>query len=172
MTITGRFEPAPERGELATYRFYLDGHRRVLQAKCAGLSPEQLATTALAPSELSLLGLVRHMGRVEHVWFRMVIDGHVDEPMLDADDPTGGFRSIAPTAESVDEAFARWRAQIAYAERCLDALGEEEMGATRRTRHGEETTVRDVLVHMVEEYARHAGHADLLREQIDGTTGR
>jgi len=171
VTITGRFEPAPERGELATYRFYLDGHRRVLQAKCEGLSPEQLAAASLAPSELSLLGLVRHLGRVEHVWFRMVIDGHADEPMLDADDPTGGFRSIAPTAESAAEAFARWHEQIAYADGVLDALGDEDLGGTRLTRHGEETTIRDVLVHMIEEYARHAGHADLLREQIDGTTG-
>ena len=168
MTVTGRFEPAPERGELATYRFYLDGHRRVLEAKCAGLSPEQLAARSLPPSELSLLGLVRHLGRVEHFWFRMVLDGHLEETMLDADDPSGGFHSIAPTAESVAESFARWDEQVAYADACLDALTDADLGSPRRDRHGEELAVRELLVHMVEEYARHNGHADLLREAMGG----
>jgi len=167
VTLTGRFEPSPDKGELATYRFYLDGHRRILETRCAGLTPEQLAEHSMPPSELSLLGLVRHLARVEHYWFRMVIDEHLDQPRLDDDDPTGGFRSIAPTPESVAEAFSRWDEQIAYAEACLDGLADTDLAAPRRDRHGEATCVRDVLVHLVEEYARHNGHADLLREALD-----
>jgi uncharacterized damage-inducible protein DinB len=169
MTLTGTFEPHAE-GELATYLGYLDGHRRILEARCADLSPEQLATPGVPPSDLSLLGLVRHMARVEHYWFRMVIDEHLDEIRLDADDPTGGFHSIAPTAESVAEAFARWDEQAAYADACLAQLTDADLAAPRRDRHGDRMTVRDVLVHMIEEYARHNGHADLLRERLEHRT--
>jgi uncharacterized damage-inducible protein DinB len=167
VTLTGTFEPTVEKGELATYRFYLDAHRRILEARCDALTPEQLAARSLAPSELSLLGLVRHLGRVEHYWFRMVIDGHLEEGMLDAGDPTGGFRSIAPTPASVAEAFARWDERIAYADACLDQLTDADLAAARRDRHGEDSSVREVLVHLIEEYARHNGHADLLREATD-----
>ena len=167
MTLTGGFEPHPA-GELATYRGYLDGHRRVLEAKCDGLRPEQLAAPSVPPSDLSLLGLVRHLARVEHYWFRMVIDGHLEETRLDADDPTGGFHSIAPTPESVAEAFARWDEQTAYADACLDQLTDADLGGVRRDRHGQDLTVREVLVHLIEEYARHNGHADLLRERLGG----
>ena len=167
MTLSGTFEPTVERGELATYRFYLDGHRRILETKCDGLAPEQLVARSLPPSDLSLLGLVRHLARVEHYWFRMVIDEHLDEQRLDADDATGGFHSVAPTAESVAEAFSRWDEQIAYADACLAQLGDADLAALRRDRHGEELAVRDVLVHLIEEYARHNGHADLLRECVD-----
>ena len=139
MTITGRFEPSPERGELATYRFYLDGHRRVLAARCAGLSPEQLATASLPPSDLSLLGLVRHLGRVEHVWFRIVLAGHADEPMLDPDDATGGFRSIAPTAASVEGATVG---------EALNALYEEHNELRERIADGDGSLRRFVNVYL------------------------
>jgi uncharacterized damage-inducible protein DinB len=171
VTLSGAFEPHGD-GELATYRAYLDGHRRVLEARCADLSPEQLAARSVPPSDLSLLGLVRHLARVEHNWFRSVIDGHLDEPRLDADDPTGGFHRVEPTAESVAEAFTRWDEQVAYAEACLAQLTDADLGSPRVTRHGEDTTVRDVLVHLVEEYARHNGHADLLREHLDDRADR
>lgn len=157
--------------ELATYRDYLGHFRGVLRRQCEGLSPEQLARPAVPPSDLSLLGLVRHLGRVEHYWFRMVLEEHLEESMLDSADPTGGFHSIAPTADSVTESLARWDEQIAYADACLDTLGDADLAAIRRTRHGEEVPIRDVLVHMIEEYARHCGHGDLLREVLDGRTG-
>ncbi|UDY22839.1 DinB family protein [Nocardioides sp. Kera G14] len=157
--------------ELATYREYLDHFRSTLERQCAGLTPDQLATCSVPPSDLSLLGLVRHMARVEHYWFRMVIDEHLDEERLDDDDPTGGFHRIAPRQESVEEAFARWRAWIQYADGVLDGLTDATLGERRTDRHGESSPLRDVLVHMVEEYARHCGHADLLREVIDGATG-
>lgn len=167
MTVTGSFERHAG-GELAVYAGYLRGHRAVLEAKCAGLSPEQLATPSLPPSDLSLLGLVRHLARVEHYWFRMVIDQHLDEERLDADDPTGGFHRASPTAESVEECTASWKQQREYADACLARLGDADLAAMRRTRHGDEASVREILVHLVEEYARHNGHADLLREALDG----
>lgn len=171
MTISGAFE-VHAAGELATYRGYLDGHRRTLETKCADLTAEQLATPGVPPSDLSLLGLVRHLGRVEHYWFRMVIDEHLEETRLDADDPTGGFHSVAPTAESVAEAFARWDEQAAYADACLAQLTDADLDAPRLDRHGAQLTVREVLVHLIEEYARHNGHADLLRERLDAGAGR
>lgn len=171
MTVTGAFEPTVEKSELGTYREYLAGHRRVLEAKCAGLSPDQLATRSMPPSDLSLLGLVRHMARVEHYWFRMVIDQHLDEERLDLDDPTGGFHKVEPTQASVEECTASWQRQREYADACLARLGEADLPAMRLTRHGDEVSVREILVHMVEEYARHNGHADLLREALDGARG-
>lgn len=166
MTVSGSFE-RHDGGELAMYAGYLAGHRAVLAAKCEGLDPQQLALASMPPSDLTLLGLVRHMARVEHYWFRMVIDEHLDQDRLDSDDPTGGFHKIAPTQESVDESFASWREQIEYAVACLGRLSDADMASRRRDRHGDDVSVRDVLVHMVEEYARHNGHADLLREAVD-----
>jgi len=170
VTVSGAFERHPG-GEVATYAGYLAGHRAVLAAKCAGLPPAQLAARSMPPSDLSLLGLVRHLGRVEHYWFEMVIDERLDQPRLDDDDPTGGFHRVEPTLDSVAQAFGRWQEQIEYADACLERLGEVDPGSPRRTRDGELVSVRDVLVHLVEEYARHNGHADLLREAIDGRAG-
>ncbi|MFT4263861.1 MAG: DinB family protein [Nocardioides sp.] len=157
--------------ELATYRDYLDHYRSTLLRQAEGLTPEQLAARSVPPSDLSIGGLVRHMARVEHYWFRMVLDEHLDEERLDSDDPTGGFHRIEPTQASVDEALARFQEWRAYADGTLDRLAGADLGELRTDRHGETAPIRDVLVHMVEEYARHCGHADLLREVLDGTTG-
>jgi uncharacterized damage-inducible protein DinB len=159
-------------GELATYREYLTHFRLTLELKCRDLTPAQLATASVPPSDLSLLGLVRHLARVEYGWFFQVLQGHLDTPRLYADDPTGGFRGLTGTQEEVEAAFAAWREQIAAADAWLDALDEAELASSRTTRHGGEASVRDIMVHLVEEYARHCGHADLLRECIDGRTGQ
>jgi uncharacterized damage-inducible protein DinB len=160
-------------GELATYRDYLRHYRLTLELKCQDLGPEDLAKQSVPPSDLSLLGLVRHMARVEQSWFQRVLKENLDLPRLDADDPTGGFHKVAPTQESVDEAFASWREQVAAADEWLDTIDDSILGETRDVgRGGEPTSIRDILVHMIEEYARHAGHADLLRETIDGRTGQ
>ena len=158
-------------GELATYRDYLHFYRLTLELKCQDLGPEDLAKQSVKPSEMSLLGLVRHMARVEQSWFQRVLKKNLDLPRLDADDPTGGFRCVQPTQESVDESFASWREQIAGADEWLDSIDDSVLGEMRDLR-GDTTSVRDILVHMIEEYARHAGHADLLRETIDGRTGQ
>ena len=159
-------------GELATIREYLSNYRLTLGLKCDGLSPEQLATRSVPPSTLSLLGLIRHMARVEHNWFQRSLQGHRELPRLywSEEDDDLDFNLAVGDQTTVDDAFASWREQIAAADAWLD--GGIDLDATVLTPRGEETTVRDVLIHMIEEYARHCGHADLLRECIDGRTGQ
>lgn len=159
-------------GELATIREYLSNYRLTLDMKCDDLSPEQLATRSVPPSTLSLLGLVRHMARVEHNWFQRSLQGHREVPRLfwSPDDHDLDFSGAVADPAVVEEAFAVWKAQIAAADEWLD--GQIDLDAVVLTPRGEQTSVRDVLIHMIEEYARHCGHADLLRECIDGRTGQ
>jgi uncharacterized damage-inducible protein DinB len=159
-------------GELATIRGYLTDYRLTLGMKCEGLSPEQLATRSVPPSTMSLLGLIRHMARVEHNWFYRTLKGHRDVPRLywSEDDNDLDFNEAVGEQAVVDEAFASWKAEIAAADEWLD--GPVDLAATVTTPRDESAVVREVLIHMVEEYARHCGHADLLRECIDGRTGQ
>jgi uncharacterized damage-inducible protein DinB len=159
-------------GELATIRQYLSHYRLTLGMKCEDLSPEQLATRSVPPSTLSLLGLVRHMARVEHNWFQRSLQGHRDVARLfwSPDDHDLDFNAAVAAPAGVEEAFTAWKAQIAAADKWLDGL--TDLGAVVLTPQGEEASVRDILIHMIEEYARHCGHADLLRESIDGRTGQ
>jgi len=159
--------PKDERG---TYADYLRHYRLTLELKCDGLSPGQMATRSVPPSTMSLLGLVRHMAEVERSWFRRVL-AQEDAPRLwgprrsDADwDGAVGEQS------AVDEAWAAWRSEVANAERWL--AEHDDMGEVIHDPRDGDLSVRDVLVHRVEEYARHCGHADLLREGIDGRTGQ
>jgi uncharacterized damage-inducible protein DinB len=156
---------ADERTMLAGW---LDFHRATLEMKCAGLTPAQLTTRAAEPSTLSLLGLVRHMADVERSWFRRGLGGEDAPPMYYSDaHPDGDFDNVDPA--TTDDAFATWRAECARAREIAAALPSLDVMMTRRT--GQLVSARWVLVHMVEEYARHNGHADLLRERIDGATG-
>jgi uncharacterized damage-inducible protein DinB len=156
--------------ELANYRDYLSHYRDTLVRKCDGLTPEQMATRSVPPSSMSLLGLVRHLARVEHFWFgRALVE--VDGPRLH-DDGDAGFADLAATEDAVASAWASWREQVALADRWLDGFADADLGRVVTFRAGSESaSVRDILVHMIEEYARHCGHADLLRECLDGTTG-
>ena len=158
-------------GELATIREYLDHYRDTLGRKCADLTPEQLATRSVPPSTLSLLGLVRHLARVEHTWFHRRLRGHRDAPRLyrTEEDPDLDFNGAVGDPDVVDDAFTSWRQQIADADAWLDEV--TDLDAMVDVEPGEEASVRDILIHMIEEYARHCGHADLLRECIDGRTG-
>ena len=158
------------RGEKQVLSEYLRAYRLTLEMKCQDLDAEQLARRSVPPSTLSLLGLVRHLAGVEHSWFQRVLQGH-DVPRLyrSADDRDEDFNGAVADPDVVDEAFATWREQVRLAEEYLD--GVEDLGQT--VRHGDDDIeVRDIVVHMVEEYARHCGHADLLRECIDGRTGQ
>jgi uncharacterized damage-inducible protein DinB len=160
-------------GEKATYQEYLRNYRLTIEMKCGGLDAEQLARRSVPPSTLSLLGLVRHLAQVENYWFQRALRGRMDAPRLYKRDdaPDGDFRGATPDPAVVEEAFATWKAEIAKADEWLDALEEADLGREVQVR-GSTVTSRDVLVHMIEEYARHAGHADLLRECIDGRTGQ
>ena len=162
-------------GELATYREYLDFYRLTLRLKCDGLSPEQLATRSVPPSTLSLLGLVRHMAYVEHTWFRRFLQSRWDLPKLysSPDDPDHEFNAAVGTAECVEDALDRWQAEIAAADAWLATQRDDTLAVELPFEDPAETaSVRDVLVHLIEEYARHCGHADLLRECLDGRVGQ
>jgi len=158
-------------GERETLLSYLRNYRLTLELKCADLDPEQLARQSVPPSDLSLLGLIRHMGRVEQHWFRRVMGDRLDLPRLraTADGSDLSFAEAVGTPECVTDAFAVWKAEIAYADEYLSEV--ESFDVLGQTKSGP-VELRDVLVHMIEEYARHCGHADLLRECIDGRTGQ
>jgi uncharacterized damage-inducible protein DinB len=152
--------------ERVTVLAFLQWHRETLELKCADLKPEQLAERAVRRSGLSLLGLLRHAAETERFWFRRVMAGENVPPLFDVPD---AFDVTGLDAAMVDEAWSAWRAEVAFANKFvaaaldLDVIGDEP---------GEgPVSLRWVLMHLVEEYARHNGHADLLREQLDGVVG-
>jgi uncharacterized damage-inducible protein DinB len=160
-------------GEKATLAEYLTNYRLTLGMKCDGLDAERLARRSVPPSTLSLLGLVRHMAYVEHRWFQRALQGKDEpSPFVAADDRDADFNGAVADPAVVEEAFATWKQQIAAADAWLETLDEADLGRTVPLGGEESASIRDILVHMVEEYARHAGHADLLRECIDGRTGQ
>ena len=148
---------------------WLEFHRETLALKCQGLSPEQLRRRAVPPSTLSLLGLVRHMTEVERNWFQRTIAGADAPPLYYTEaDRDGDFDNV--DGADPEEAFAAWRAECEAARQVLAGVPSlDDAGAGLR--RGETVSVRWILVHMIEEYARHNGHADLLRQCIDGATG-
>ncbi|HYQ68970.1 DinB family protein [Actinophytocola sp.] len=149
-------------------RGFLEFHRATLAMKCAELSDEDLRRRSMPPSTLSLLGLVRHMAEVERTWFRKIINGE-DIPLVwsaDGDyqvayDPADGTRA---------EAFAAWETEVAHARR-IEREAESLDVTAYNPRWDEHVSLRLVMMHMMHEYARHNGHADFLREGIDGVTG-
>ena len=160
-------------GEKATLRQYLGNYRLIVEMKCGGLDAEQLARRSVPPSTLCLLGLIRHLAQVENHWFQRVLQGKTDGPRLykREDDTDWDFNGAVADPEVVQEAFTAWKTEIVAADEWLDALEENELG--REVPFDDDSvSIRDVLVHVIEEYARHAGHADLLRECIDGRTGQ
>ena len=168
-TPADRVDPpfqAPERPMLEAW---LDYHRATLLWKCADLPAERLRQAAVPPSDLSLLGLVRHMTEVERYWFREVLHDEQPAPLYCTEvDPDGDFDGVGDAEVPAD--MATYRAEVdaarVAAARCPD-LDVVAAGA----RPGDPVTLRWILVHMVEEYARHNGHADLIRERLDGRTG-
>ena len=147
---------------------YLRDYRLTLQMKCDGLDAEQMARRSVPPSTMSLLGLVRHMASVEHAWFRRVMAGsEAPRPFKSAEDRDLDFNGAVADPALIEDAWATWRAEVANAERFVDEAPDLGIMDPKN-----EISLREVLVHMIEEYARHAGHADLLRERIDGRTGQ
>jgi len=153
--------PLPE-GERATLQVFLDWQRATLLVKCAGLTGEQLAERTLRPSELSLLGLIRHLTNVERAWFRQRF---ADEPVEDAYGRELAWQATDPTRAAAD--YARLTEEF----RLADAAAANAPLEAAFSHRGEELSLRFIYLHMIEEYARHNGHADLLRERIDGVTG-
>ena len=150
---------------------YLRVYRLTMEMKCAGLDPEQLARRSVPPSTMSLLGLIRHMADVERNWFRRVMAGEDAPPLY----WTEGEADVEWTGaigdpEVVAQAWDAWRGEVGYAERYVNGAG--DLGIRGTMRDGKTISLREVLVHMIDEYARHCGHADLLRERIDGRVGQ
>jgi uncharacterized damage-inducible protein DinB len=166
MTVERAAPPlaADERTMLAAW---LDFHRDTLAMKCDGLTGRQLRERAVPPSSLSLLGLVRHMAEGEHQWFTMVLGGEqAPYPYYTDDSPDADFDG-ADVAD-VAEAFTTWRSKCAEARERVAAAA--SLDVTGR-QDGKEFSLRWIMIHMIEEYARHNGHADLLRQRLDGTVG-
>jgi uncharacterized damage-inducible protein DinB len=170
MTTTGepRISPPLAGDERATLEAFLDWHRDTLAVKCAGLTDEQLRSASVPPSVLTLLGIVRHMADVERYWFRRVLCAEVAPPLnYTAEDRDADFTGVADA--DPERAFADWRAEVAAAR---ERAAARELGSLGDgLRDGKRFSLRWILVHMIEEYARHNGHADLIRERIDGVTG-
>ncbi|MFW6692874.1 DUF664 domain-containing protein [Streptomyces sp. MAR4 CNX-425] len=152
-------------GELATLQDFLAGYRLTLTMKCEGLDAEQLARRSVPPSTMSLLGLVRHLAEVERDW-RNWVEPENPAPRIygerDAD-----FAGAAADPALVDAAFA----DLAREQAACDAVLTSHTDLGTRLAKGD-TSVRELWVHRVEEYARHCGHADLLRECVDGRVGQ
>ncbi len=162
-----RVDPPLEADERATLTGFLDFLRDTLALKCEGLTDDQLRERAVPPSNLSLLGMVRHLAEVEHNWFRPVLGG---EPMAGIFSPDldweVAFNDVA-TAD-VAEAFRLWRAEVEHARELVAAAPSFDVRGFRSRGY---VSLRWVVTHMIEEYARHCGHADLIRERLDGSTG-
>ena len=166
-------QPVDERGILLDH---LRSYRLTLEMKCAGLDAEQMARRSAPPSTMSLLGLVRHLTEEErHV--RRVMAGE-DAPKLyrTAEDRDGDFNGAVADPEVVDAAWRQWRTEVERTDRYLAGVTDL---STRNAGHcdfgpelGGHLQLRDLLVAQIGEYARHCGHADLLRERIDGRVGQ
>jgi hypothetical protein len=155
-------------GERETLVAFLDWHRATFELKCAGVPAGRMSELSVPPSGLSMHGLVRHLAGVERWWFRQHFAGE-DLPMLNYsdDDPDQDFEWLDG---DVGAAFASWRAECARAREIVAAA--PSLDATCRSLvTGKVLSLRYIMVHLIAEYARHNGHADLLRERVDGVTG-
>ncbi|MFJ8539948.1 DinB family protein [Streptomyces sp. NPDC093591] len=163
----GRPIPLMTGDELPMLESWLEFHRATLALKCAGLDDTQVRLAPAEPSALTLLGLVQHLAEVERNWFQRVMGGLDVPPVFE--ERTG---YALDAGRGIEEALTVWRHEIARgrevcAGRALDSVGRIGDGPMA----GVEVSLRWVLIHMIEEYARHNGHADILRERIDGVTG-
>ena len=172
MALDPRFATGTEpEGERATLLDYLRAYRQAIEMKCADLDAAQLARRSVPPSTMSLLGLIRHMADVERHWFRRVM-AQADAPALywSEDVPDADWLGAVADPAVVDDAWRAWRDEVAFAEKFV--ADSPDLGIKGLNRDGTSVALRSVLVHMIEEYARHCGHADLLRERIDGRVGQ
>ncbi|WP_349298221.1 DinB family protein [Pseudonocardia nematodicida] len=152
---------------VTTLSAWLDFYRATLIAKCDGLTDDQLCTASVRPSSLTLLGLVRHLAAVERHWFREVLAGEDVPPLHGREAGTGHDGGIVLDGTGFAEARTTWDDEVARARAICAAAAPDAVGSL----DGNEVSLCWVLTHVTAEYARHAGHADLIRERIDGRTG-
>jgi uncharacterized damage-inducible protein DinB len=168
-----RTDPPPLADERATLAGFLRWQRETLELKCSGLSDADLARRAVEPSSMSLLGLVRHLADVERGWMRSFMAGQdVPSHFSSEADRDGDFDGAMADPAVAAEAWDIWRAEAAFTDRFIaEAPSLDITGKVPDAWRGP-MSLRWVLTHLVEEYARHNGHADLLRERIDGRVGQ
>lgn len=166
-----RVEPPTQANERTTLIGFLRWQRATLELKCSGLDAADLARRSVPPSTMSLLGLVRHMAEVERNWFRRFMAGQDAPPYFDMK-ADGEFDGAIGNPQVVAEAWRIWRDEVAFADQFVAEAPDLDLIGAGADRFRGRMSLRWVLVHMVEEYARHNGHADLLRERIDGRLGQ
>lgn len=173
MSTDRRGTPPMDADERTTLETWLDFYRATLEGKCAGLEEEQLRLASTGPSPITLLGLVRHMAEVERNWFRRVLAQEKIPPIFAPASASeagpgahdGGFD--LNDGDSYAKALPMWQAEVDRARKNCAARALEDTSPFM----GGRVTLRWIYTHMIAEYARHCGHADLIRERIDGTTG-
>ena len=168
LSVAERIDPHMASDEGVTLNEFLDYYRATLLSKVDGLSDDQSRQCGCAPSTLNLMGLVRHMADVERSWFRRTLIGEDAPPIFYTQDNLEGDMQPAES-DTLAQAVAVLNAEIAIARSVTQGMPLDRLAAVGR--HGSFPSLRWIMVHMIEEYARHCGHADLLREAIDGVTG-
>ncbi len=164
-----RTEPAKDGlGEREMLEAWLEFHRTTLLLKAEEIDDQGRKARPVTTSKLSLHGLVRHMAEVERSWFRRVLQRESDAPYLWYDPNVEDSEMVPLDDADWDDDLAAWRAECNESRK---AAADRNLDDTGVTRGGEPCSLRWIYVHMIEEYARHNGHADLLRERLDGSTG-
>ena len=151
---------------------FLDRHRDRFRRRCAGLTAAQL-DTPLPPSDMTLGGMMKHLANVESWWTTAVLLGREQpEPWLsadwDADEDWDWHSAREDTPEQLRELY---EAEVAAADAIIAGAALDDLAVLPRSRDGQHASLRWILVHLIEEYAQHNGHADLIRESLDGQTG-
>lgn len=161
--------------ELETLNSFLDQYRAVLIAKATGLTDEQARSHAVEPSNLSILGLLRHMAEVERHWFRRILLNESELPDFYATEGvaigTADIDFEFPETAMLGEGVEILQRAIAESRLAIEGKFPEDVSLATRPKTGEPVSLRWILIHMIEEYARHCGHADFLRERLDGKKG-
>jgi hypothetical protein len=147
---------------------FLRGQRLTLELKCSGLAGADLARRAVPPSSMSLLGIVRHLTDVERSWFRRTMAGQAAPPIYRGALDDGDFDGASGDVATVDQAWRLWRLECDFSDSFIRTAPDLSVLCARSEKA---VSLRWVVMHMIEEYARHNGHADLLRERIDGRVG-
>jgi uncharacterized damage-inducible protein DinB len=169
--VDPRVDPPPLADERTTLVGFLRWQRATVELKCAGLDAEAMARRALPPSSMSLLGLVRHLALVERGWFRKILAGQeVPRVFPPEDGPDPAFDGAVADPAVVEQAWRLWREEVAFTDAFIAAAPNLDVTGDEAWRGP--MSLRWILVHMIEEYARHNGHIDLLREQLDGAVGQ
>ena len=166
-----RVDPPDHASEKEMLVAFLDYYRATLLLKASGLSDDEARRASVPPSDLNLMGLVRHMAAVEHHWYRRWWERSAKDWMFPGPDPDADMHP--GPEDTMADAVAMFEREVAHARTVTDGAELDDRSAHSAVRAGNDfrPSMRWVLVHMIEEYARHCGHADLIRQAIDGATG-